>query len=195
MILGYVENKAIGENLSKVLKSDQIGNTRRSRPTHPYRLSGIHLDHQGRHQTRAALPRNRSGKPQVQAEPGTDRAVVGIARRASSRPRPKALARRNRWRRHWPRAAGCCAIFSAKNWSGKNTSIKEGRLFGLYKTFRDQVFHELTLKEFADAFAQMLAYGLFLARLNADEKTKSRSATRAITFPAHSSSSTNWSNS
>jgi predicted helicase len=28
------------------------------------------------------------------------------------------------------------------------------------------VFHELTLKEFADAFAQMLAYGLFLARLN-----------------------------
>ena len=33
--------------------------------------------------------------------------------------------------------------------------------------FREQVFHELTIKEFADAFAQMLAYGLFLARLNA----------------------------
>ena len=28
------------------------------------------------------------------------------------------------------------------------------------------MFHELTLNEFADAFAQMLAYGLFLARLN-----------------------------
>ena len=45
---------------------------------------------------------------------------------------------------------------------------KEERLYGLYQIFRDQVFHELTLKEFADAFAQMLAYGLFLARLNSD---------------------------
>ena len=42
----------------------------------------------------------------------------------------------------------------------------EGRLYGLFQIFRDQVFHELTLKEFADALAQMLAYGLFLARLN-----------------------------
>ena len=47
---------------------------------------------------------------------------------------------------------------------------KEGRLYGLFQIFRDQVFHELTLKEFADAFAQMLAYGLFLARLNSDSK-------------------------
>ncbi len=30
------------------------------------------------------------------------------------------------------------------------------------------MFHELKLAEFADAFAQMLAYGLFLARLNAE---------------------------
>ena len=43
---------------------------------------------------------------------------------------------------------------------------QEGRLFGLFQIFRDQVFHELTVKEFADAFAQMLAYGLFLGRLN-----------------------------
>ena len=39
----------------------------------------------------------------------------------------------------------------------------EGRLLRAVQVFRDQVFHELTLKEFADAFAQMLAYGLFLA--------------------------------
>ena len=43
-----------------------------------------------------------------------------------------------------------------------------GRLIGLFPIFRDQVFHELNLNEFADAFAQMLAYGLFLARLNAN---------------------------
>jgi hypothetical protein len=43
---------------------------------------------------------------------------------------------------------------------------QQGRLFGLYQVFKTQVFQELALKEFADAFAQMLAYGLFLARLN-----------------------------
>ena len=47
---------------------------------------------------------------------------------------------------------------------------KEGRLYGLFQIFRDQVFHELTLREFADAFAQMLAYGLFLARLNSNSQ-------------------------
>src|SRR5690606_585523 len=39
---------------------------------------------------------------------------------------------------------------------------REGKLYALFQIFRDQVFHELSLKEFADAFAQMLAYGLFL---------------------------------
>ena len=48
---------------------------------------------------------------------------------------------------------------------------KEGRLYGLFQIFRDQVFHALTLNEFADAFAQMLAYGLFLARLNSESET------------------------
>ena len=45
---------------------------------------------------------------------------------------------------------------------------REGRLYGLYQVFRDQVFHELGLGEFANAFAQMLAYGLFLAKLNSN---------------------------
>ncbi len=45
-----------------------------------------------------------------------------------------------------------------------------GRLFGLFQTFKDNVSNDLELKEFADAFAQMLVYGLFLAKLNADTK-------------------------
>ena len=47
----------------------------------------------------------------------------------------------------------------------------EGRLHGLYASFKNDVFHELKLKEFADAFAQTLGYGLFLAKLNAGERT------------------------
>lgn len=47
---------------------------------------------------------------------------------------------------------------------------KEGKLNGLYETFKTYVFHELKLTEFADAFSQNLVYGLFLAKLNADTK-------------------------
>jgi hypothetical protein len=55
---------------------------------------------------------------------------------------------------------------------------KEGRLYGLYQIFRDQVFHELALGEFADAFAQMLAYGLFLAKLNSNGEVISLASAR-----------------
>ena len=57
--------------------------------------------------------------------------------------------------------------FLATELARQSTSHKEGRLYALYNVFKTQVFHELGVKEFADAFAQMLAYGLFLAKLNA----------------------------
>jgi len=42
------------------------------------------------------------------------------------------------------------------------------RLYGLYHAFKQQVSAEITLAEFADAFAQTLSYGLFLSKLNAN---------------------------
>ncbi len=47
---------------------------------------------------------------------------------------------------------------------------QESRLLQLYNAFKDNIFAELTISEFADAFAQMLIYGFFLAGLNADSK-------------------------
>ena len=62
---------------------------------------------------------------------------------------------------------------------------KEGKLYGLYQVFSEQVFHELTLGEFADAFAQMLAYGLFLRDLNSDDKQITlANARRFVSAPA-----------
>ena len=52
----------------------------------------------------------------------------------------------------------------------------KGRIFGLYEEFQKQISERLQLEEFADAYAQMLGYGLLLARLQAakrgSEKTK-----------------------
>ena len=53
------------------------------------------------------------------------------------------------------------------NQKNKNTG---GLLLGLYETFQGYIFTDLLISEFADAFAQMLVYGLFQAKLNADTK-------------------------
>ena len=52
----------------------------------------------------------------------------------------------------------------------RQESEEADRLYGLYMAFKQDVFQELALKEFADAFAQTLGYGLFLAKLNAGEQ-------------------------
>ncbi|MCU0391819.1 MAG: N-6 DNA methylase [Thermoflexibacter sp.] len=55
-----------------------------------------------------------------------------------------------------------------KYFENKGKNEPDNRLFGLYETFKEFVFDELGIEEFADALAQMLVYGLFLAKLNAD---------------------------
>ena len=47
---------------------------------------------------------------------------------------------------------------------------QQGKLFGLFGVFKRDVFHELDIPDFANAFAQMLGYGLFLARLNSGKR-------------------------
>ncbi len=47
---------------------------------------------------------------------------------------------------------------------------KQSPLTGLFGTFQTSISSELTVSEFSDAFAQMLSYGIFLAKLNADTK-------------------------
>jgi predicted helicase len=170
MILGYVENKAIGENLTKVLKSDQIAKYKTLSPniilTDYLEFAWISKDGIKRetlcHETdlenrKFKLNQERAAAVTALLEGFFSTAPEGIG---TSKPLAEALAARSRLLRD----------YLGDELVRQEREHQEGRLYGLYKTFRDQVFHELTLKEFADAFAQMLAYGLFLARLNADDK-------------------------
>ena len=50
--------------------------------------------------------------------------------------------------------------FQAKN------EDQRDELYGVYEIFRDGLFEELDSKDFADGFAQMLTYSVFLAKLN-----------------------------
>ncbi len=173
MILGYFENKAIGENLSKVLKSDQIAKYKTLSPNlilTDY-LEFIWITKDGAPKREQLCHdtdlENRKFKLNPERIDAVAALLTGFFSTApegigKSKPLAEALAARSKLLRD----------FLGEELVRQEREHQEGRLFGLYKTFRDQVFHELTLREFADAFAQMLAYGLFLARLNADVNTK-----------------------
>jgi hypothetical protein len=167
-ITGYVEVKAIDENLSRILRSDQIKKYRTLSPnivltdylefcwirqddeTVRYRLDhseslsvrNARLNVEARDQI-AALLRGFFSSPPQNISRGHDLALALASRAALLRD------------------------FLAIELGRQALVGETGRLHALFDVFREQVFHELTVADFADAFAQMLAYGLFLARLNA----------------------------
>ncbi len=171
MILGYVENKAVGVNLDEVLKSEQIVRYKQ--------LSGNILltdylqfiwlkDGRVNGRELIAFPHDLEGKPK---RPRQDRvnAVTGLLRGFFSSA-PEGIARAEQLALALATRSHFLRDFLDSELRRQEKEHRQARLYGLYEIFRDQVFHELALAEFADAFAQMLAYGLFLSRLNSGAK-------------------------
>jgi N-6 DNA Methylase len=171
MILGYVENKTVGENLDQILKSDQI---KRYKALSNNILLTDYLqfiwikDGKVNGRELIAFPDDLDGKPK---RPREDRvkAVADLLRGFFSTA-PEGIGRAQQLALALATRSQLLRDFLDRELRRQEKEHREGRLYGLYQIFRDQVFHELGLGEFADAFAQMLAYGLFLAKLNSDGK-------------------------
>jgi hypothetical protein len=166
LILGYVENKGIGENLDKVLKSDQIKRYKTLSQniilTDYLHFIWISKDGIQRetlcHSTDLENPRFRLQEDRIASVAALLQAFFSTPPEGIGRAQQLALALATR--------SKLLHDYLGEELVRQEREHKEGRLYGLFQIFRDQVFNELTLTEFADAFAQMLAYGLFLARLN-----------------------------
>lgn len=167
MMLGYVEVKRFDANLDQVRKSEQIKRYRELSDnillTNYREFMWIGAEGVRGHETLLHQHELEGRNPRV--PPERARAVAElIAHFFSSAPQgigrsqqlALALAARSRLLRE--------AL--TRELVRQDAEDQKGRLFGLLTVFRKQVFHELSIAEFADAFAQMLAYGLFLARLN-----------------------------
>ena len=171
MILGYVETKPVGENLDQVLKSDQLkryrGLSENILLTDYLHFIWINKDDVQRdllcHATDLESPRFRVRK---------DRALaVGNLLQAFFSSPPEGIGRSQQLALALAARSKLLRNYLGEELHRQEKEDQKGRLYGLYQIFRDQIFHELTLNEFADAFAQMLAYGLFLARINSDTET------------------------
>lgn len=166
MILGYVETKPVGENLDKVLKSEQIARYKYLSQniilTDYLHFVWINKDGVQRetlcHQTDLENRKFRLREDRV--------AAVGALLKAFFSKAPEGIGRAQELALALAARSKLLRDYLGETLVRQQRDDKKGRLFGLYEIFKNQVFHELELKEFADAFAQMLAYGLFLARLN-----------------------------
>lgn len=166
-ILGYLENKKIGENLDQVLKSDQIAKYKK--------LSGnliltnylewIWLKDGAILKRETLCYASDVGYPKARLDPDKAEKVEALIAAFLSTP-PKGIGRAKDLA--LALAIRCHELrdFLTDELIRQEREHQQGKLFGLFGVFKRDVFHELDTAGFADAFAQMLGYGLFLARLN-----------------------------
>jgi len=169
LILGYVENKAIGENLTKVLKSEQIAKYK-SLSNNIILTDYLHfiwINKYGPLQSESLFDQTDLETLQFRLREDRVDAVKKLLEGFFSTA-PEGIGRAQQLALELATRSRLLNDYLGKELVRQERQHKEGRLYGLFQIFRDQVFHELKLNEFADAFAQMLAYGLFLARLNSD---------------------------
>ena len=172
-IVGYLESKRIGENLDAVLKSEQIAKYKQ--------LSGnivltdylewIWLRDDRVIERETLCHASDAGSRRARLDPDKTRKVAAlITGFLSVAPQGLATARQL----SDALAARCQSLrdFLFEELHRQDEKHRGGPLYGLYLSFRENVFHELALVEFADAFAQTLGYGLFLAKLNAGQETR-----------------------
>ena len=171
-ILGYLETKPIGDNLDTVLQSDQIAKYKRlSRNLilTDY-LEWIWLSDGEVIKRETFCYPSDAGNRRARLDPDKAKKVSKLIADFLSVP-PAKLGNTNTLSRALAVRCHDLRDFLLEELERQEKEHQEGRLYGLYVVFKEEVFQELTLKEFADAFAQTLGYGLFLAKLNAGETT------------------------
>lgn len=167
-VVGYVENKQIDDSLDKLIRSDQV---KKYQKLSENLLLTDYLEFvwlkKGQDPQRARLAHSTdlSAKKLALKPEAVDQ--VAKLLRAFFSTAPQNIGRGQTLAVELATRAALLRDFLTEELVRQQKDNDLGKLHGLYAAFRDQIFHDLDIKAFADAFAQMLAYGLFLARLNA----------------------------
>ena len=171
MIVGYVENKAIGKNLDDVLKSAQI--TKYKELTNNLLVTN-YLEWIWLHNgviTRENLCyltdlESRKFKPNPDKITAVGKLLDGFFSTT-----PQQIGRAKELAQELSVRTRLLRDYLEDELKRQQQEDQQGKLHGLYQVFQKTISSALDLSEFADAFAQTLSYGLFLAKLNAGQNT------------------------
>lgn len=181
MTLGYVEVKKIDADLAKVLKSDQIKKylTLSGNIILTDYLHFILLGPKGVKQRASLAFSSDLEARQFRIKPENAAAVAEVLDLFFTET-PEGIGTSDKLALALASRSKLLRDFLGEELVRQEKEHQEGRLWGLFGELKRQVFHELSLKEFSDAFAQMLAYGLFLAKLNSAEPQNEEERKRGI---------------
>lgn len=149
MILGYVENKTVGENLDQILKSDQIDRYKKlsSNILLTDYLQFVWIkDGKVNRREIIAFPDDLEGKAKKPREDRVER--VSDLLRGFFSTVPEGIGQSQKLALELAKRSHFLRDFLDSELRRQEKEHTEGRLYGLYQIFRDQVFHELTLAEF-----------------------------------------------
>ena len=170
-IIGYIENKKIDEQLDKILKSDQI---KKYKELSNNLLLTNYLEWiwilNGEIKKRETLCfisdfDNKKSKLNLDKAKLVKELITNYLSTA-----PQGISEPKKLAESLAIRARLLKDFIFEELKRQEETKEQPRLKGLYHTFKDFVFSDLTVSEFSDAFSQTLIYGLFLAKLNADTK-------------------------
>jgi len=173
-MIGYIETKKTDENLDKILKSEQIKKYRELSQnlivTNYLEFVWIKVSNNVeiiKHETLCYLSdiQNKKFKLDTGKESKTEELLKNFfsqTPKGISTPKDLALAL----------AVRCKNLkdFINEELKRQNEQSEQDILYELYKAFKINIFAELNISEFSDAFSQMISFGLYLAGLNADTK-------------------------
>ncbi|MGL2722497.1 type ISP restriction/modification enzyme [Helicobacter pylori] len=162
--VGYIENKRVGTNLSRLLKSDQVLKYLELNPnlmlTDYLNFMWVGKDEENKpsikREISIASPDELS-KP-LKPNPQTERDLIELFRGFFNH---EAAPITN--------AKDFANALSAPTKYLKDALIayqKDDQVSGIFNNFKEYLYEELSFEDFSDAFAQTLTYSLFIAKLN-----------------------------
>ncbi|MCH9851966.1 MAG: N-6 DNA methylase [Alphaproteobacteria bacterium] len=170
LIVGYIENKKIDEDLSKIVTSQQIKkyqNLSDNILITNY-CDWILLGKDGDIKKVNLFSSQQIYQKNFTIADDNIEALQDLLKQFFSNA-PEKIARVNMLAKELAMRGNYLREFLNEELINQQNHRQHGRLYGLYVEFKTQISQSLTITEFADAFAQTLAYGLFMAKLQAGE--------------------------
>ncbi|EMH40977.1 type ISP restriction/modification enzyme [Helicobacter pylori] len=164
--IGYIENKRVGTDLDRLLKSDQVLKYLELNPnlmlTDYLNFVWVGKDEENKPLIKREISISSLEElPKLKPNPQTERDLIELFRGFFNyEPAPITNAK------DFANALSAPTRYLKDALIAYQKDDKDDQVSSIFKNFKEYLYEELSFEDFSDAFAQTLTYSLFLAKLN-----------------------------